>query len=61
MTTSLFELSIIKRLIEKNEWKKTYGLEGDILWTGLLLFAFLFNRKGIQFLISTNISKFQSE
>jgi len=34
LSTSTYEINLIKKIVEKNEWKKTYGFEGDILWTG---------------------------
>lgn len=34
LATSFYEINLIKKVVEKNEWKKTYAFEGDILWTG---------------------------
>lgn len=35
ITTAIMDTDVIRRIVEKNRWKFSYGVEGDILWTGI--------------------------
>ena len=30
------DIDVVKKIVEKNRWKYAYGMDGDILWTGLI-------------------------
>lgn len=34
LTTCVTDLPVVRRIMEKNGWKKALNFEGDILWSG---------------------------
>lgn len=34
MSTIVQDLPLIRKIIEKNEWRKVHNFDGDILWCG---------------------------